>query len=67
LVVVREFGEAIYPGLKRVSEVVKEQSKPFHTLINGENYHVLKALTYTHRGKIDVIYIDPPYNLHSAP
>lgn len=35
---------------------------PFHTVINGENYHVLKALTYTHRGKVDVIYIDPPYN-----
>jgi adenine-specific DNA-methyltransferase len=37
-------------------------NKPFHTVINGENYHALKALTYTHRGKIDVIYIDPPYN-----
>src|SRR5690606_12344034 len=33
-----------------------------HTVINGENYHVLNALTYTHRGKVDVIYIDPPYN-----
>ena len=31
-------------------------------VINGENYHVLKALTYTHRGKVDAIYIDPPYN-----
>jgi adenine-specific DNA-methyltransferase len=31
-------------------------------VINGENYHVLKALTFTHRGKIDAIYIDPPYN-----
>jgi len=37
-------------------------SKPYHTVINGENYHVLKALTYTHRGKVDAIYIDPPYN-----
>ena len=36
--------------------------KPCHTIINGENYHVLKALTYTHRGKVDAIYIDPPYN-----
>jgi adenine-specific DNA-methyltransferase len=36
--------------------------KPCHTVINGENYHVLKALTWTHRGKIDAIYIDPPYN-----
>jgi adenine-specific DNA-methyltransferase len=31
-------------------------------VINGENFHVLEALTYTHRGKIDAIYIDPPYN-----
>jgi adenine-specific DNA-methyltransferase len=36
--------------------------KPVHTVINGENFHVLKALTYTHRGKVDAIYIDPPYN-----
>ena len=33
-----------------------------HTVINGENFHALKALTYTHRGKVDAIYIDPPYN-----
>ena len=31
-------------------------------MINGENFHVLEALTFTHRGKIDAIYIDPPYN-----
>ena len=31
-------------------------------MIEGENYHALEALTYTHRGKIDAIYIDPPYN-----
>ncbi|MFT3778066.1 MAG: DNA methyltransferase [Ottowia sp.] len=37
-------------------------AKPSHTVINGENYHVLKALTWTHRGKVDAIYIDPPYN-----
>ena len=40
-------------------------SKPYQTVINGENYHVLKALTYTHRGKVDAIYIDPPYNTAS--
>ena len=31
-------------------------------MINGENFHALEALTFTHRGKIDAIYIDPPYN-----
>ncbi len=33
-----------------------------HILIEGDNYHALTALNYTHAGKIDVIYIDPPYN-----
>lgn len=31
-------------------------------LIEGDNYHALKALQHTHKGKVDVIYIDPPYN-----
>lgn len=35
---------------------------PNHMLIEGDNLHALTALTYTHAGKIDVIYIDPPYN-----
>lgn len=35
---------------------------PNHILIEGDNLEALTALTYTHEGKIDVIYIDPPYN-----
>lgn len=35
---------------------------PNHVLIEGDNLEALAALTYTHEGKIDVIYIDPPYN-----
>jgi len=62
LVVVAEFRDTIYPGLISTGRVQRAGDKPFHTVINGENYHVLKALTYTHRGKIDAIYIDPPYN-----
>jgi adenine-specific DNA-methyltransferase len=62
LVVVAEFRDTIYPGLVRTGGVERGGDKPYHTVINGENYHVLKALTYTHRGKIDAIYIDPPYN-----
>jgi len=31
-------------------------------LIEGDNYHALEILNYTHKGKVDVIYIDPPYN-----
>lgn len=62
LVVVAEFRDTIYPGLVSTGKVQRGGDKPFHTVINGENYHVLKALTYTHRGRVDVIYIDPPYN-----
>jgi adenine-specific DNA-methyltransferase len=62
LVVVAEFGDTIYPGLVPTGKVSRGEDKPWHTVINGENYHVLKALTWTHRGKVDAIYIDPPYN-----
>lgn len=62
LVVIAEFRDTIYPGLVSTGNVRRGGDKPFHTVINGENYHVLKALTYTHRGKVDAIYIDPPYN-----
>lgn len=33
-----------------------------HILIEGDNLEALTTLAYTHEGKIDVIYIDPPYN-----
>lgn len=62
LVVVAEFRDYIYPGLVSTGKVARGGDKPFHTVINGENFHALEALTFTHRGKIDVIYIDPPYN-----
>jgi adenine-specific DNA-methyltransferase len=35
---------------------------PNHILIEGDNLHALTALTFTHENKIDLIYIDPPYN-----
>lgn len=63
LIVVREFGEPVYPGLKSVERVAAgESGAPWHSVINGENYHVLQALRTTHRRKVDLIYIDPPYN-----
>lgn len=62
LVVVAEFKDTIYPGLISTGKVERGGDKPYHTVINGENYHALKSLTYTHRGKVDLIYIDPPYN-----
>ena len=38
------------------------EAVPNHILIEGDNLEALTALSYTHEGKIDVIYIDPPYN-----
>ena len=62
VVVVAEFRDRIYPGLVETGRVERGGDKPFHTVINAENYHALEMLTYTHRGKVDAIYIDPPYN-----
>lgn len=42
--------------------VITDESKDDNILIEGDNYHALSVLNYTHKGKIDVVYIDPPYN-----
>jgi adenine-specific DNA-methyltransferase len=62
LVVVAEFRDAIYPGLVSTGKVERGGEKPFHAVINAENYHALQTMLFTHRGKVDCIYIDPPYN-----
>src|SRR5258708_1534498 len=38
------------------------EDKPMNLIIEGDNYHSLSVLNYTHKGEIDIIYIDPPYN-----
>jgi len=43
-------------------EISDGPDEPTNILIEGDNYHALSVLNYTHKGKIDVIYIDPPYN-----
>ena len=62
LIVVAEFRDPIFPGLKSTGKLERGGEKPFHSVINAENYHALQALLYTHEGKVDAIYIDPPYN-----
>ncbi len=42
--------------------IINSDGGPTHLLIEGENYHGLSCLTRTHRKKIDLVYIDPPYN-----
>ncbi len=43
-------------------EIITDKNKPMNLLIEGDNYHALSVLSYTHAKKVDVIYIDPPYN-----
>lgn len=43
-------------------EVASSGDGPVNILIEGDNYHALSVLNYTHKGRVDVIYIDPPFN-----
>lgn len=53
-----------FPFLTELSEqaIVKNTEAPTNLLIEGDNLHALQALQYSHKGSVDVIYIDPPYN-----
>lgn len=51
----------VLEGVKS-NEIITDPYKPINLLIEGDNYHALSVMNYTHKGKIDVIYIDPPYN-----
>ena len=62
IVVIADFGEHIFPGLRKLGSIARGSDKPAHIVIKGENHHVLDALQFTHAGAIDCIYIDPPYN-----
>lgn len=46
----------------KTKEIVTDKNNDYNILIEGNNYHALSVLNYTHKGKVDVIYIDPPYN-----
>lgn len=63
LVSIAEFGTPIYPYLKPIDSVCNApDSDLWHTLIEADNYHALQLLEYLYAGKVDCIYIDPPYN-----
>ncbi|CAD7778291.1 DNA methylase [Candidatus Methanoperedenaceae archaeon GB50] len=47
---------------KEIITDITDKEKPVNLLIEGDNYHALSVLNYTHVKKVDVIYIDPPYN-----
>ncbi|MEN9881395.1 MAG: hypothetical protein RLZZ308_578 [Candidatus Parcubacteria bacterium] len=52
------------PVLKEVKnkKVITDNSLPNNLLIEGDNYHALSVLNYTHKKIVDLVYIDPPYN-----
>lgn len=56
--------ETKLPVVREVEEKTIENApgEPTNIIIEGDNYHALSVLNYTHAGKVDVIYIDPPYN-----
>ena len=63
LLTVAQFGEPIYPYLKPIDSVSNApDSDLWHTLIEADNFHALQLLEYLYAGKVDCIYIDPPYN-----
>lgn len=62
VVVLKKFGEPAYPSLKPQGRITRSKTKPYHSVINGENFHALQLLRYLYRGQVDCIYIDPPYN-----
>ena len=59
-----EISKMELPVLEEVKERAVQQKDlaTANLILEGDNYHSLSALNYTHSGKIDFIYIDPPYN-----
>lgn len=63
LVTTAELGDPIYPCLQMLDDVCNApDSDLWHTLIEADNYHALQLLEYLYAGRVDCIYIDPPYN-----
>ncbi len=63
LIIVRRMGEAIYPALTPIDAVKNgDPAQPHHLLIEADNYHALQLMLFPYEGKVDCIYIDPPYN-----
>lgn len=62
IVAVAEYDQPIYAGLRETGRVERGGDKPYQVVINGENFHALESLLFCYAGKVDCIYIDPPYN-----
>ncbi len=63
LIVVTRLGDSVYPALTKLDDVCRApDSDLWHVLIEAENFHALQLLRYLYAGKVDCLYIDPPYN-----
>lgn len=56
--------ETKFPVVKEIknNEVITNKNVNYNLLIEGDNYHSLAVLNFTHKASVDFIYIDPPYN-----
>ena len=52
----------VFTEVEKKEIIGDSKSEQYNFLLEGDNLHSLKLLEKTHKGKIDVIYIDPPYN-----
>ena len=58
-----DFGDPIYPYLQSIDKIENAPGASlWHEVIEAENFHALQLLAYLYPGKVDCIYIDPPYN-----
>ncbi len=62
LLVVKRFGDPVYLSLAPLESVRRSDDRPYHAVIDGENFHALQLLTFALERQVDCIYIDPPYN-----
>lgn len=58
LLVVKRFGDPIYPALTPLGAVRRgDADRPHHAVINGENFHALQLLLYMYEGQVDCLYL----------
>lgn len=62
LLLVKPFGEPVYPVLQATHRWEGDAGRPNHVVVTGENFYALQALRFGLTGKVDCIYIDPPFN-----
>jgi adenine-specific DNA-methyltransferase len=63
LFVVKRFGDPVFPALTSLGAIRRGPvDRAHHAVVNSENFHALQLLVYLYEGKVDCIYIDPPYN-----